>query len=79
MPFSTAQAGRGHATFRNPLIIKYNFHKSVETQPKKVCVSTLRFITYRKSALPKIKRGRVPPLAPLTDFLRLYPDAQHRI
>lgn len=46
MPFSTAQAGYGHAIFRNVLIIKYYFHESVETQPKKVCVSTLRFITY---------------------------------
>lgn len=46
MPFSTAQAGRGHAIFRNVLIIKYYFYKSVETQPKKVSVSTLCFITY---------------------------------
>ena len=79
MPFSTALAGYGHAIFRNVLIIKYYFHKSVETQPKKVCVSTLCFITHLKSALPKIKRGRVPPVDPLTDFLRLYPDAKHRI
>ena len=46
MPFSTALAGHGHAIFRNVLIIKYYFYKSVETQPKKVCVSTLRFITH---------------------------------
>ena len=53
MPFSTAQAGRGHAIFRNVVIIKYHFHKSVETQPKKVCVSTPCFYNLLKISASK--------------------------
>lgn len=47
MPFSTAQAGRGHATFRNLLIIKYYFHKSVETWPKKAARDRTARDTFR--------------------------------
>ena len=54
-------SGCGHGRIRNSLIIKYQFCKSVETQPFFCYVSTPCFITHCKSKLPKTKRGRVPP------------------